>query len=334
MLLTSLVGVAAPGWRIGPSLPTPRSTAASVLLADGRILLAGGDSASGSLSTAVVFDPLAVSWSSVPSMSVAKYPVTASILLSGRALVLGGFPGATVSDIFDPALNSWAAGPSRNFTDYFYSATLRSSGTVVISGGFNCEQYLPTPNTITPIPCHTNLQYGVSVLLSDGRVAHLLGRDSAMQETGSVTVLSVDGGVWVAGANGPMRAQHSTGTVLPSGDVLVAGGITDAGGQFIATAALYTVTSNSWRLAPAMNAPRSGHSAVALADGRVLVAGGYDLAQELRSTEVYDEGTGSWADAGLFNQSRAGANLAILPDGRPFVLGGYGQGPIAARQKC
>ncbi|MEM6893951.1 MAG: PKD domain-containing protein, partial [Bacteroidota bacterium] len=74
------------------------------------------------------------------------------------------------------------------------------------------------------------------------------------------------------------RTMHNS-TVLPNGQVLVTGGISDAslftdtGARL--TAELYDPTTNSWATVAGMQTPRTYHSvAILMVDGRVFVGGG------------------------------------------------------------
>lgn len=70
---------------------------------------------------------------------------------------------------------------------------------------------------------------------------------------------------------------------------------------------------------------RSFHTATLLADGRVLVAGGYAgpaNAAVQRHMEIYDPVSNRWEDAGSLNQDRAGGHTAtLLPNGQVLVVG-------------
>jgi hypothetical protein len=108
------------------------------------------------------------------------------------------------------------------------------------------------------------------------------------------------------------RAGHSA-TLLPSGQVLVAGGST-------ATAAeLYDPASDSWALTGATRFRRIDHAAVALADGRVLVVGG---SFATRRAEIYDPATGRWSETAEMSAPRLRPAAARLADGRVLVVGG------------
>ena len=77
-------------------------------------------------------------------------------------------------------------------------------------------------------------------------------------------------------------------TRLSDGSVLVSGGCSGIVCSFIARAEIFDPSSQQWSLDAALLTPRESHSAVLLADGRVLVAGGFNShLQPLASAEVY-----------------------------------------------
>ncbi|CAN5787830.1 hypothetical protein BH24DEI2_BH24DEI2_08420 [soil metagenome] len=66
-----------------------------------------------------------------------------------------------------------------------------------------------------------------------------------------------------------------------------------------------------------MTTPRHSHTATLLADGRVLIAGGYDAqGNYLSSTELYDPVTNSFTPAASLNSARADHIAVSLQDGR------------------
>ena len=61
-----------------------------------------------------------------------------------------------------------------------------------------------------------------------------------------------------------------------------------------------------------------------LADGRVLVAGGWDLFDPLRSAEIFDPGAGRFGIARSMSRARAGHTATTLADGSVLLAGGSG----------
>jgi len=80
----------------------------------------------------------------------------------------------------------------------------------------------------------------------------------------------------------------------------------------------------TWTITGTNLEARSGHTAILLLDGTVLVVGGFAGSSDtsLASAEVYDPVTGAWAATGGMAQARAGHSATLLPDGRVLVAGG------------
>ena len=122
---------------------------------------------------------------------------------------------------------------------------------------------------------------------------------------------------------GTARAAH-TATTLPSGQVLVVGGMAEAGSG-IPTAELFDPEKNAVQRAGSLRDGRTGHTATLLADGRVLVAGGYN-GEYLSSLEVFDPSSNAFRPAGSLVEARSGHTATLLPDGRILLAGGIGRG--------
>jgi hypothetical protein len=71
--------------------------------------------------------------------------------------------------------------------------------------------------------------------------------------------------------------------------------------------------------------------AVALADGRVLVAGGADDAGPRSDAELFDPASGTFSPAGTMADGREAAVAVRLADGRVLVAGGADQGLVPLR---
>ncbi|MBM7112615.1 kelch repeat-containing protein [Archangium primigenium] len=110
----------------------------------------------------------------------------------------------------------------------------------------------------------------------------------------------------------PSRVHHSS-TLLPSGEVLVAGGGS-------ATAELYDPRTHVWRATGSMAVSRSFHTATRLPSGRVLVVGG-DADGVPSSAEVYEPQTGLWRTVAPPTGTYSRHTATLLPSGRVLVAG-------------
>jgi hypothetical protein len=114
-------------------------------------------------------------------------------------------------------------------------------------------------------------------------------------------------------------------TPLPDGEVLVTGGTDFDGRAFV-----FDPMNDQMAQIHSMSTPRTGHAAVALSDGRVLVAAGrssyspasvyYVSDGQLSSAEIYDPATASFTAAGELPSVRGQAWGSRLPDGRVLLI--------------
>ena len=94
---------------------------------------------------------------------------------------------------------------------------------------------------------------------------------------------------WSAAGSLTTARFYHTATLLPSGQVLVAGGHNSNGGFgfYLASAELYDPATNTWSAAGSLATARLYHTATRLPSGQVLVAGGFDGSGALASAELY-----------------------------------------------
>ena len=132
------------------------------------------------------------------------------------------------------------------------------------------------------------------------------------------------------------RGFH-TATLLSNGEVLMAGGasrqdpLCDGG---IVSAELYDSVSRSFSSTGKMNSRRYSHTATLLADGDVLMLGGFGSGEDCEDlgeppvsmAEVFNTVTASFSSAGNLLTKRGAHTATLLPDGKVLVAGGGDQG--------
>lgn len=140
-----------------------------------------------------------------------------------------------------------------------------------------------------------------------------------------------------------VRVQNMTSTLLKTGSVLVAGGMTDTDvipptpPAVTAAAELFNPATLTFTDTGSLATARAAHTATLLPDGKVLIVGGLDANSNLLSSaELYDPVTGKFTSAGNLKKPRAYhyANLQLdIPYTRVIFYGGFttdaGQGQDA-----
>jgi N-acetylneuraminic acid mutarotase len=189
-------------------------------------------------------------------------------------------------EIYDPTSNTWSAlSPSLPIPLDGHTATLLPNGKVLIAGGVSNEG----PNS--PVTASAELYDPVS-------------------------------NSWSSGGSMSTPRESATATLLPNGQVLVAGG--GSGSTGLASAEVYDPVANTWSLVASMTTARESHTATLLQNGLVLVVGGtYGVDEGTdASAELYDSVGGTWSSAGTLTDPRAFHTATLLPNGNVIVIGG------------
>ncbi|SDZ23945.1 Galactose oxidase, central domain [Amycolatopsis xylanica] len=207
-----------------------------------------------------------------------------------------------------------------------------NTGKVFLAGGVD-DKPVKTTGLLDPV----NLTWSAGPDLNTARGAHAATKldDGRVLLTGGLGLDSAEIYDPIAGTcvtqqhpMGTARWEH-TATVLPNRRVLVAGGSAgrETGGtRTLRSAEVFSVDSGLWTDAKPMSAARSGHQAVPLANGHVLVIGGAVDTGGARTPiafcERYDPVADEWTPVASMHSPRAGHQATTLPDGRILVTGG------------
>lgn len=217
----------------------------------------------------------------------------AVLLLDGRVLLIDGH---STAELYDPATGKFGLTGSMATDRASEPATRLLDGRVLVTGGIlntdgtglaSAELYDPKSGKFSP--------------------------------TGSMST----------------ARYHHTATLLPDGRVLITGGyhVSDvvrltsegygAAGGPLASAELYDPRTGKFTRTGSMIAARFSHTAVSLADGRVLVMGGLNGVDSLASAEIYDPASGKFVATGSMPDDRQAYSATLLSDGRVLISGGF-----------
>jgi N-acetylneuraminic acid mutarotase len=200
-------------WTNTGSMNTARNQQKGVLLPNGLVLVAGGQSTSGvATNSAEVYNPANGTWTNTGTLNTAREYYTLTLLPNGLVLAVAGddeYPLGTdtplsSAEVYNPGTATWTNTGSLNIACQSHTATLLPNGLVLVAGGSSYGNALTNAELYNP-------------------------------ETGGWT------------NTGPLntaRALH-TATLLPNGLVLVAGG-ENTSGDALANAETYNLQTGIW----------------------------------------------------------------------------------------
>ena len=255
----------------GQSTTEPRYGSVAARLPDGKVLIAGGSSASEgppnppfTVSSAELFSPATDTFSKLTgagqSLTEPREGAVAATLPNGEVLIAGGFAEfnvVTSTELFNPATNTFSklTGPGQSLTEPRRGAVAAAlpSGQFLIAGGVeatSAELFNPATDTFSKL-------------------------------TG-------------AGQSPTEEREGAVAATLSSGEVLIAGGY-NRSSHFLASAELFNPATDTFSKPTArrqmLTEARDGAVAATLPSRQVLIAGGSAAADHLgflSSAELLD----------------------------------------------
>ena len=248
----------------GP-MNSPRSYHTATMLAswyDGAVLIAGGWNGTSTLATAEIYWPSSGMFTyTVMDMPDARQQHTATLLNNGTVLVAGGtqyvaggYIYLNTAAYYDQDGESFAAGGTMSQARCDHTATLLQDGTVLMSAGFgpltgggfgalaSAEIYTSSGlSTLTTGSLSVARYSHTAALLNNGSVLVAGGETCAScsgGETASAEVYNPASGTFSSTVSMIAARWLHAAALLPSGNVLVTGGI-GTSGSALASAEIY-----------------------------------------------------------------------------------------------
>jgi len=271
-------------WTEVGSLNKPRNALSIVALLDGGAMVVGGiNEQDEPFSSTKLYSATDHTWTNGPLMRHAG-AIDAVVLPDGRVMAAA----TGWAELLDAAHTSWTGTKAPPSSAFVEDLELLSSGLVAAFGERDDEERAPLVLTFDPggkawqefaPPEIVDL---APIALQDGSLL-VFGHDTSGAR---VRRMDVDQGTWVDVAKPQQGRANAQMTLLPDGRVLVAGGTEvtpeavangelQVGGPALQTTEIYDPAADTWTSGPPMLEPRQGGRAVTLADGSVLVFGGY-----------------------------------------------------------
>lgn len=221
-------------------------------------------------------------------LSVRRWGHSSILLNSGDVLITGGAGDrhSKVSEIYNDYYGSFSLISQLKRARYEHRMTLLDSGKVLITGGWSA---LDSAEVFDP----SNQSF------------QLISRPMNQK-----------------------RADHQA-LKLDDGRVLLTGGYIGTNGQFsgldsTSSAEYYSEKTGKFVGLPSMKVPRAGHSMTKLANGQVVVIGGFHPNQSISSIEVFDPKTNKFRFApARLKYGRGYHSAHLLDDGQIAIIGGY-----------
>jgi hypothetical protein len=197
----------------------------------------------------------------------------------------------TLSLIASPCPGATGQGSLTETTDSFGVATFPNA--TISNGGWGYSVQASTPGASTPI----NDLFGA--------------QDNQFNVAGYCN----------SGSMGTPRRFH-TGTLLPNGLVLIAGGDPNTSTSGTVSAELYNPLTRTFTPTGSMNVARASPTATLLPNGKVLIAAGRGPGGLIASAELYDPATGIFTLTGSLSVARQNPTATLLPNGKVLIAGG------------
>jgi large repetitive protein len=346
------------------SLHVARNAQTATLLANGQVLVVGGEDYSrNQLDSIELYDPPSGTWTEIGHLPAPRSNHTAVLLGNGKILVAGGgaadengIPdGVGVTDsvvLIDPSTTDAStlvtATDSLKVGRSHHIAALLPNGNVLVAGG-SPSATSGTPPPLAEAEVYDATQNTWSVLSASLPSARAMAASAVV--AGKVVIV----GGYTSDGTTPdaydvfdptAQSFSSPGSVLGGGRVFgamatLAGGnsMVLVGGYDFGTIAGGTLddgelyTAGAWQTSGSIGGDRDAVGLVALPDGRAVSVGGFTDTPEYQDVAIvstYIPSQNAWYTTGALKTARSEPTATLLQDGRILVVGGFSNSGVLA----
>ena len=335
------------------NLHTARTGFTATRLADGRVLVVGGENVSGNqmFASAEIYDPATSTFSPTGSLFNARALHTATLLPNGTVLIAGGFYidaqnnfySLSTAEIYDPVSGTFSYANGTMTNGRFNStATLLNNGLVLIAGGgyytpsfsaADSELYDPVAQTFTPTTgaMITPRELHTATLLNDGTVLIVGGNSFAtFAPTAQAEIYDPVANTFSAAGNLNTATDFHAAALLSSGKVLIAGGYCgpNCTPDAVARTEVYDPSTKLFTNSTSLAIPRLSPTGTMLNNGTVLIVGGQTNSGITGTAEIFDPSTQNITGAGSLVTARDTQTATPLSDGTVLLASGVALGGL------
>ncbi len=289
-------------WAFTGTLHEARENHAAILLADGRVLVAGGVGDAGfPLKSSEIYNPATGKWLQAGPMLITRESPKLALLPDGQVLVAGGKGlHQRYCERFNPAIGKWTDTGDLIIGRPTYEMTRLEDGRVLLAGGdlgvagqerFDTETYDPATGTWSQTGrINRGRDQHAQLRLADGRVLAAGGFVNKVVDRSVTRICETfdpAANVWTLTHPLVVPRVYFTANLLPDGNVYAVGG-SDDGVEALASIEEFEPIAGRWHLlATTLAHARLAHTATTLLDGSVLVAGGIANEQIVAEAEIF-----------------------------------------------
>lgn len=276
-----------------PALSQARESFACVVLADGRVLAAGGYT-SDSLNSTEIYDPSSNRWTAGPSLPNRISAAAAVRARDGRVYLFGGHPSSgtlNTTYVLDAAASSWRALAPMPTSRLGACAAVANDGRIYVMGGLISSTGPSTTTNVVEVYDPATDRWGTAAPMATARV-------------------------------------YSGVATLADGRIAVFGGGNIGGTGAPSSVEFYDPVTNRWTDGPPLPAGLSGVGSHAASDGLVHLVGGYSSSGYVATHYAFNPVTGTYRTLAMLPSARYNLGLVEAPTGRLLAIGGRTAGAV------